>query len=210
MYLAELGIDQEQHQYNKQQPKKMVKSKRTTIQIDTIREKKLHGQFLVNVNEPHIDKNASLAWLKSSTLKRATESTMCAIQENAISTNYIKKHIHKTSDDDMRRACRQHKETIQHFISGCSTLAPTKYIERHDNVCKYIHLLLANKYNLMEGIPKWYEYDPEPLLENDSAKVLWNFLVQTDRRVNHNKPDIRTGKSREKDLYYRHCGPERC
>ena len=49
MYLAELGIDQEQHQYNKQQLKKMVKSKRTTIRIDTIREKKLHGQFLVNV-----------------------------------------------------------------------------------------------------------------------------------------------------------------
>ena len=201
MYLAELGIDQEQHQYNKQQLKKMVKSKRTTIRIDTIREKKLHGQFLVNVNEPHIDKNASLAWLKSSTLKRATESTICAIQENAISTNYIKKHIHKTSDDDMCRACRQHKETIQHVISGCPTLAPTKYIERHDNVCKYIHLLLANKYNLMEEIPKWYEYDPEPLLENDSAKVLWNFPVQTDRRVNHNKPDILVLEKVERKIY---------
>ena len=71
-----------------------------------------------------------------------------------------------------------------------SNKIPTKYVKRHDNACKYVHLLLANKYHLIEDIPKWYEYDPDPLLENESVKVLWNFPVQTDRRINHNKPDI--------------------
>ena len=76
------------------------------------------------------------------------------LQENAIPTKYDKKQIYKTSDDVMCRACRQHKEPIQHVLSGCPTLAPTKYIQQQDNVCKYIHLLLANKYKLMEEIPK--------------------------------------------------------
>ena len=30
----------------------------------------------------------------------------------------------------------------------------------------------------------------EPVLENDRVKILWNFPVQTDHTVRHNKPDI--------------------
>ena len=80
------------------------------------------------------------------------------------------------------------------------TLAPTKYIERHDDVCKYIHLLLANKYNLMGEIPKWYEYDPEPLLENHSTKVILE-LCCLHRRVNHKKPDIVVQEKAERKIY---------
>ena len=38
--------------------------------------------------------------MKFSTLKRSTESNICAIQEKAISTKYIKKQIHKTIEYD--------------------------------------------------------------------------------------------------------------
>ena len=150
----------------------------------------MHGQYFTTLEQPHIDEKASIAWLQSSTLKRSTESTICAIQENAISTKYMKKHVYKTTDDDTCRACKEYPETVQHIISKCPILAPTKYLERHNNVCKYIHVRLANKFGFVEKLTKWYEYDPEPILENDATKILWNFMVQTDRAMRHNKPDI--------------------
>ena len=37
---------------------------------------------------------------------------------------------------------------------------------------------------------KWYEHTPEELLENDNVRILWDFSVQTDCKLEHNKPDI--------------------
>ena len=142
------------------------------------------------LQEPHIDHKASNQWLKSSELKRATESTICAIQEQAITTKYIKKHIHHSIDDDQCRLCKNEKETIHHIISGCTTLAPTKYLQRHDNLCKYIHILLLQKHQHHAEQTKWYKHDPSPIYENETSKILWNFSIQTDHRINHNKPDI--------------------
>ena len=44
------------------------------------------------------------------------------------------------------------KKTIQCFISGYPVLALTEYIERHDNVCKYIHICIAKKYKFIQKI----------------------------------------------------------
>ena len=41
------------------------------------------------------------------------------------------------------------KKTIQCFISGYPVLALTEYIERHDNVRKYIHICIAKKYKFI-------------------------------------------------------------
>jgi len=75
-------------------------------------------------------------------------------------------------------------------ISSCEALAPTKYLERHDNVCKYIHMLLMNEYDINDKITPWYQHQPRPVEENDRVKILWNFQVQTDHRLQHIKPDI--------------------
>ena len=201
-YLRELQIDEDQtNQLNNQQLKSRIKTLRTNHKVGILKTKPMHGQYFNTLDQPHIDKTVSLSWLRSSTLKRTTESTICAIQENAITTKYTKKHIHKTSNDDTCRACKNKPETIHHVISGCPVLAPTKYTQRHDNVCRYIHLLLAEKNSFIEpNTTKWYQYDPEPILENDTCKILWNFPVQTDRRISHNKPDIITIDKRTREI----------
>ena len=158
--------------------------------IDTLHHKPLHGQHFRRLEENHIDTEKSNSWLNSSTLKRATESTICAIQEQAITTNYIKKHIHHTTDDDLCRVCRSAKETIHHIVSGCTALAPTKYLKRHNDLAKYVHILLLEKYNLDTTKHLWYSYTPREVVENDQAKILWDFSIQTDHPIAHNKPDI--------------------
>ena len=190
-YMNELEINEEEFQHlTKPQLKSRIKNSRTKKKINTLKNKDMHGQYFNIIDQPHVDKQTSISWLKSSTLKRTTEATVCAIQENAITTKYIQKHIHKTSNDDQCRACKTLPETIYHIISACPVLARTKYIERHDNICRYIHVLIAEKYDLLAEYPKWYQYDPEPLLENETIKILWNFPIQTDRRLRHIKPDI--------------------
>jgi len=69
-------------------------------------------------------------------------------------------------------------------------LAPTKYLKRHDNLGKYVHALLLYKYKITNEIPLWYLYNPPDVIENESMKVLWNFSIQTDLEIRHNRPDI--------------------
>ena len=36
----------------------------------------------------------------------------------------------------------------------------------------------------------WYTYNAEKVLESDLCKILWDFSIQTGKKLNHNKPDI--------------------
>ncbi|XP_066934429.1 uncharacterized protein [Clytia hemisphaerica] len=157
---------------------------------NSLLQKPLHGQHSRQLQQPHIDHTKSNLWLKSSTLKRSTESTICAIQEQAITTNYIKKHVHHTTNDDSCRICRSSKETIHHIVSGCTALAPTKYLKRHNDLAKYLHILLLQKHQLDTNDHIWYNYTPPPVIENHQTKILWDFSIQTDHHLQHNKPDI--------------------
>ena len=76
----------------------------------------MHGQFVKYLDQPHVDKEGSNQWLKTSTLKSSTESATVAIQEQAISTKYIKQHVFNVEEDDTCRICRAEKETIDHII----------------------------------------------------------------------------------------------
>ena len=50
-----------------------------------------------------VDKDKYWQWLSKSNLKIRTEALLCAAQEQAIRTNYIKHHIDKTSESTLCR-----------------------------------------------------------------------------------------------------------
>ena len=191
-YYTELNLDYNQIQtISKQQLKNIVKKRYVESMITSLQQKPLHGQYFRKLVENHIDTEKSNSWLKSSTLKRATESAICAIQEQAITTNYIKKHIHHTSDDDLCRVCRSAKETIHHIVSGCAALAPTKYLKRHNDLAKYIHILLLQKYELDTTNHLWYNYTPQQVIENDHYYYYYYYYYKDFtgcRRTRASKP----------------------
>ena len=78
------------------------------------------------------------------------------------------------------------KETIDHIISGCDGLSPLKYLECH----KYIHVLLPLEHRFFKKYIPWYQHQPAQVTENNSTKILWNILIQTDHEVINNKPKI--------------------
>ena len=85
--------------------------------------------------------------------------------------------------------CGNASESVTHITSLCQKLAQTQYKHRHDKVGKKIHWLLSKKYNL-ECTDKWYQHSPESVAENEEVKILWDFMIQTDRVIEHRRPDI--------------------
>ena len=83
----------------------------------------MHGQLPRNLDEKLVDIEQSYRWLKSGDIKGETESTIVAVQDQAISTNYFKNKIFKEESQSKCRLCKQHEETIDHLTSGFSILA---------------------------------------------------------------------------------------
>ena len=42
----------------------------------------------------------------------------------------------------------------------------------------------------LERANNWYEQKPEGLVESENFKILWDFTIQCDRRVEAIRPDI--------------------
>ena len=54
---------------------------------------------------------------------------------------------------------------------------------------KIVHWKLARKWNFEAG-DKWYEHEPESVLENEDKKILWDFSILTDHVIEALRPDL--------------------
>ena len=163
------------------------KKRKETEKLSSWKEKKLHGQFAKDTDD--IKTNESFNWLCKGELKRETESLILAAQEQALNTNSVKARIYHLQENDTCRLCGGAAENVTHIVSGCKKLAQKEYKRRHDKVACFIHWLLCKKYDL-EHTDKWYQHQPSPVVENKRYKLLWDFSIQTDRVIEHRRPDI--------------------
>ena len=96
-------------------------------------EKRMHGQFIRETTEK-VDKEKMWQLLSRGDLKVGTEALLCAAQEQAIRTNYIKYHTDKTSDSPLCRLRGKKGESEQHITNRCEKLAQKKYKRRHETM----------------------------------------------------------------------------
>ena len=147
----------------------------------------LHGQFERETRD--LKTEDSWAWLKNGDLKRETESLLMAAQEQALNTNSIKKHIYACSESSLCRLCGEKEENVSHIISSCKMLAQNEYKCRHDKICSNVHWNLCKKFGF-DVSDKWYQHRIDKVLESEKVKILWDFDMQTDRVIEHRRPDI--------------------
>ena len=86
--------------------------------------------------------------MRKADLKVETETILCAAQEQAIRTNYVKDKIDKTVQSTLCRICDKKIDTISHIVSEYEKLAQKEYKRRHDNVARTAQWKLCGKYNL--------------------------------------------------------------
>ena len=126
--------------------------------------------------------------MAKSDLKPETEALICAAQEQALRTNYIKHRVDHTAESDRCRIFDDKGETVWHITSQCTPLAQREYKRRHDNVARIVHWAICGKYDIQRD-DKWYDHKPEGVIENERAKILWDFMIQCDHQIEHRKPD---------------------
>ena len=94
----------------------------------------------------------------------------------------MKLHKDKTDESPLFRMCRVENETVSHIVIECKMLAQKQYRKRHDNVCKYIHWKLCEKHDFQRA-QQWYEHEPDGVIENKGYKILWDFTIQCDTKI---------------------------
>lgn len=155
------------------------------------RSKQIHGRFYSSLNQEVVSQTASNTYLTSGYLFPETEGALHAIQDQVVPTKYYRRHILKQQVDNTKcRLCNMAEETIQHLISGCATLAPKAYVDRHDNMGKVLHQAIAQSRGLVGSNMPYYKYSPQPILEDTETKIYWNTAIITDKTVKNNKPDL--------------------
>ena len=169
--------------------KKTAKSAMLCKFAENWHHKQLHGQFATRIGQADVDKERTLEWLRSSSLKPETEGFILAAQDQSLRTKNYEKHIMKTAGDDQCRYCHEKQETIDHLVSGCSVLAKSEYILRHNKVAQYLHWQICQHYGI-KTTSKWYEHETPPITENEQVTIMWDFAIQTDRTIKANRPDI--------------------
>ena len=71
--------------------------------------------------------------------------------------------------------CTKELESVPHVLAGCSALAQTKYMSRHNSAPKILFFEILRERGLIDKIPPWYsQVDPKPLYENEKHKAFWD------------------------------------
>ena len=122
-------------------------------------------------------------------LKSKTEGFIIAAQDQCIKTNYYRDQILKDGTDPMCRICGQFQETADHLVSGCPELAKTEYIQRHNKAAAYLRWTIRKHYNVKVQ-DKHYEHEPATVTENQTATILWDMPIQSDKEIKANRPVV--------------------
>ena len=123
----------------------------------------MHGQFLRQTKD--LSSNDTWQWLQRGELKKETEGMIMAAQDQALRTRHIQRAIDGTNISPKCRKCNQKDETINH----------------NWNLCKKYQMPCSNK---------WYDHHPQPVTENENAKLLWDYSIRTDRVIPAHQPDL--------------------
>ena len=96
--------------------------------------------------------------------------------------------VYHTGQDPRCRLNKEASETVQHIMDSTWKIqAGTAYMEHYNQVGRGLGLGLQNictEYGLEVQMSR------VKVVENDRAKILWDFQIQTDKQVMANQPDI--------------------
>jgi len=115
-----------------------------------------------------------------------TKSLLVAAQDQALNTNWFSFHIHHTVCSDLCRRCQMYPETIEHIVAGCPNIAQSIYLDRHNAVTSVVLCALCG----FSCCSQWWQYKPQPVLDNADYKLLYDFNLYTDRRITARRPDL--------------------
>ena len=123
-------------------------------------------------------------------------------------TQFIRQAILHYEDSVMKR------QSITHIVRACSILAKSQYRKRHDNVGTYLHWLLCKKHHLQCSDKRYTHihthartHTPQSVQGNNEYKILWDFIIQTDKVIESRLPDTVCINKQKRVSDYCLCNP---
>ena len=159
-----------------------------------------HGVFFRQMKANDLNVKKSLSWLDKCHLSPQSEGYICAMQELAIFTKWHEVHILKKSTSDKCRICGKEPETTTHLLAGCDVLAKKEYLDRHNQVARYIHHSVCKSFNFPTE-KKWHLHKPTEVVMDQMVEIIWDMILATDRQVGANRPDLVIRDKTNKKVY---------
>ena len=80
------------------------------------------------------------------------------------------------TDNGTCRICTQHSEMVKHLVAGCTKLANSEYLTRHNRALMITAVAWAKRQELV--------------LENDETKLVWNFEFHLRKSTTARIPNL--------------------
>ena len=116
--------------------------------------------------------------------------------------------VHKTGTtqgDILCRTCGKSPETLAHVLSGCSAMAYSKYLERHNAALKVFFFEMARELGLIDSVPPWYSPAvPKPMYGSLEVLAFWDVPFYAEHTiVKANRVDARFVDHKTKKVWAR-------
>ena len=140
-------------------------------------------------------------WLKQNIMPTKTAAIMTML-EQMVETRAWKKS-RGLIEDGRCRLCHQFSETVEHLLAGCSKLAGSEYLSRHNRVLLMLAIVWAKKFELVDRETIWYQqkWSRGTTLENAKAKLVWDFEFHLRKTTTERRPDLVLEDKEEKMIF---------
>ena len=129
-------------------------------------------------------------WLSQNLNPGKTAAIMTMLEQMVETRSW--KEARGLTDDGSCRICTQHSETVEHLVAGCTKLAKSEYLTRNNRVLMILAVAWAKQQELVGQEAIWFEqrWDKETVLENDKAKLVWDFEFHLRKTTTARRPDL--------------------
>ena len=137
-----------------------------------------------------LDKS-SHTWLKSWLDPHKTASII-EMQEQMVETRQWKQARGLAVESGLCRICGSYNESLEHLLAGCTPLAGTDYLQRHNKALLVFTVAWAKECGLLPKDCKWYKVvmEPNQVLENDRFKLTWDMTQHARKTTQSRRPDL--------------------
>ena len=140
-------------------------------------------------------------WLRQNLTPKKTASVMTMLEQMVETKSW--KPSRGLAKCSKCRLCGQQRETVEHLLAGCNVLANSEYLTRHNRALIILAISWAKEFKLVEKDIKWYKqkWCRGYTLENDHAKLVWNFEFNLRKTTTSRRPDV-TLEDKEKKIIW--------
>ena len=174
--------------------------------LEIAKDKKWQGKlFRIRWEDESLSITSCFAWLKGWAIcPTYTIVSMYELYEQLLPTKLQTKEKTQTSTDSevLCRLCGKVAESVAHVLVGCSSLAQSKYLYRHNAALKILFFELLREHGLIEEVPPWSSpLMPKPAYQNTTTEAFWDIPIYAEHNeVRSNWIDTRLVSHERKEV----------